>query len=353
MPHWWVGWEPNCLLLKPSPSVLTYYSGLNLCWSKSEKAHIWRIAITESLVLALDSLLAAAHHGVIMSKTAYPRTISGNLGIVMPIHDCLTRWIDDLVLLPSVCKSGLDLVLTFVALCGGQEVDGSCVSLKIHSSCIDDVRRGWSALQTNVSTTVSRSWQSFQLSWKSPYVYRTLFSVCCSAEQLWLCCHSNSGVPCWRALGFFFLCRSRIGYDGGWWKQRWPGLPRYAFAPVFRLWIASYDSLYHRVLDQLHGVTCPENCLDVFILVECSLRDWFRFMELGQGLTNKWAVVELGTVHARHLEDLVRAAKETSEALRAVRACVDKLIADRALSTARTEQAKTEPETLAVIVHEL
>lgn len=46
VPSRWVGWEPGCLLLVPSLFVLSYYSGLVVCGSEAEKAHIWHIATT-------------------------------------------------------------------------------------------------------------------------------------------------------------------------------------------------------------------------------------------------------------------------------------------------------------------
>lgn len=39
-PSWWICWKPSDLLLVPSASVFAYSSGLILCGSEVDKAHI-------------------------------------------------------------------------------------------------------------------------------------------------------------------------------------------------------------------------------------------------------------------------------------------------------------------------
>lgn len=54
-------------------------------------AHMWWIDIIEPLSSALISFVAAAHGGLFMSNTAYPRTVPEGLGGLMPMFDHLVR----------------------------------------------------------------------------------------------------------------------------------------------------------------------------------------------------------------------------------------------------------------------
>lgn len=84
VPGWWVDWEPSCLLFVTSPSAFAYNSRLMVCGCKADKAHIWRIKITEFLILALGSLVAAALDIVFMSKTDNPGTVVDYIGGFRP-----------------------------------------------------------------------------------------------------------------------------------------------------------------------------------------------------------------------------------------------------------------------------
>lgn len=67
-------------------------------------------------------------------------------------------------------------------------------------------------------------------------------------------------------------------------------------------------------------VSCAEllffdNGLDVFFLTACSLRDRLSLIELRPILTNYQAAVESEMTEARRLEERIRAAENTLEAL--------------------------------------
>lgn len=107
-------WEPNCLLLVPSPSVVTYYRSLMLCGSEADKAQIWRYAITGVLVFALVSFVAAALGGIFKTKTADLAVVVDGVEASVPRPDHLARWIDELVFLSTVKNMVFDPVLAFV-----------------------------------------------------------------------------------------------------------------------------------------------------------------------------------------------------------------------------------------------
>lgn len=54
--------------------------------SESYKTHLWRIAITESLVFLLISFVVAAREGLLMSKNADPPMVSEVLGMLVPMN---------------------------------------------------------------------------------------------------------------------------------------------------------------------------------------------------------------------------------------------------------------------------
>lgn len=69
VPDWCVGQGPSHLVLVPSRVVFALYSFLMLCGSKADKTPVWQIEITEFLVFAFVSSVAAAGDIAFMSKT--------------------------------------------------------------------------------------------------------------------------------------------------------------------------------------------------------------------------------------------------------------------------------------------
>lgn len=94
-----------------------------LCGSEADKAHIWRIAITEFLFSAFVSFAATAFWAVPMFKTAYLRSVADDLRVWVPMADSLAGWIDNLGLLLNVDNTVLDPVLSHVAYGSGHQVD--------------------------------------------------------------------------------------------------------------------------------------------------------------------------------------------------------------------------------------
>lgn len=97
--------------------------------SESDTELIWRISITDFLVLTHVSFVAAAYNGVFMSKTSNFRIVAEGLGALVPLPDLSARWIDSLRFFPTVHKTRFDLVHACVAFRGEQKVFWSCVYL--------------------------------------------------------------------------------------------------------------------------------------------------------------------------------------------------------------------------------
>lgn len=64
-----------------------------------------------------------------MSKTGDLGIFADGLGVLVSMADCLARWIYDLGFFTTICKTGFDPKLSFVAFCRGQEVDWTCIDL--------------------------------------------------------------------------------------------------------------------------------------------------------------------------------------------------------------------------------
>lgn len=121
-PNWQVDWEPNRFFLVPFSSIFACYSGLMLCGSEADKAHIWQKSITKFLLFSIDSLVAVARDGVFLSKTADPHIVVDGLGVMEARPDCLARWIDELSSFPIVLKMRFDPLLPYFVLQRGKEV---------------------------------------------------------------------------------------------------------------------------------------------------------------------------------------------------------------------------------------
>lgn len=89
------------------------------------------------------------------------------------------------------------------------------------------------------------------------------------------------------------------------------------------------------------------NGLNVLRLAECGLSDYAALIKQRLVLTREWAEAVLKVSELRRLEERVCTDGEDSGALRAARARVNELTAERASLTSGTEQAKGERDTLA------
>lgn len=98
--------------------------------SEADKAYVFLIMITELLVFALVSFLAAARDSVFMSKAAESRVVADGPGVLVPIPDRLAHHINDLRSFPIVCKMWHGTARSYVALYLVQEVALSCVDLQ-------------------------------------------------------------------------------------------------------------------------------------------------------------------------------------------------------------------------------
>lgn len=96
--------------------------GLTLRGSDAGNGLVWRIEITELLVFALVSLVAAARDGVFILNTADLRIVADGLGVLVQIPDRPSRWIDDLGFFPIVFKKGFNPLRAYFLFCRGQEV---------------------------------------------------------------------------------------------------------------------------------------------------------------------------------------------------------------------------------------
>lgn len=140
VPDWWVGREPSRFLLEPSPSVLSCFSGVMLCGSEADKAHVCWFLITQFLVFVLVPLVAATCDGVFTSKTADPRIVEDDFGVTVPMPDRLAGWIPDLGFFPIVCKTVLDPVLAYVSFSRGKRSTCPAFTSKTSSFTIAGVR---------------------------------------------------------------------------------------------------------------------------------------------------------------------------------------------------------------------
>lgn len=88
--------------MAPITSVFAYYSSLMPYGFEANKAHAWRIAITDYLFFALVIFGTTACDGVIMSKGGQSAFAADSLGMLMK---CLTVWTAGL----QICTSSLSL----------------------------------------------------------------------------------------------------------------------------------------------------------------------------------------------------------------------------------------------------
>lgn len=82
------------------------------CDFKADKALLWRIAILKFLAFVLISFVAAAQEGISMSKTVDPQFFVEGLDMLVPIHDRLANWINDLCFFAIICKTEFKLILS-------------------------------------------------------------------------------------------------------------------------------------------------------------------------------------------------------------------------------------------------
>lgn len=94
-----------------------------LCGSEADKAHIWRIANTDSLGFVFLLFISASCNGFFMSKTADPRIAADGLVVLMPMLDRLTRGTDYVGFLVVIFQTGQDLLQAFFRFHHGQERD--------------------------------------------------------------------------------------------------------------------------------------------------------------------------------------------------------------------------------------
>lgn len=87
-------------------------------------------------------------------------------------------------------------------------------------------------------------------------------------------------------------------------------------------------------------MSAPNNGFDVMLLLEWGLHDCLTLMELLRVLTSEWNGADSRVVEACRSGDCRCAAEEDSPLLRVVRACDDKLTAERASLGTGTDQAK-------------
>lgn len=111
--------------------------------------------------------------------------------------------------------------------------------------------------------------------------------------------------------------------------------------------------LASNILVSLAVLPALNNGLDVLSLAECWSHDPLALIDLRQVMTNERAGVESSVAEVSRLEECVCAAEEDAELLRLARARVVKLMAERALLTAKTEQVNSECEALAACICEL
>lgn len=70
---------------------------------------MWWDAIKEVVVFAVGSLDAAAQDRTSLSKMVSPRVVSDDLGVLIPMFDCLAGWNDDLGFFAITSKTGFGL----------------------------------------------------------------------------------------------------------------------------------------------------------------------------------------------------------------------------------------------------